>query len=156
MDVALFRWQEINVLSDGRCDMIKKVLFNQLPDRLLEKMLDKAALGQRVIASNVANVATPGYQRLGVSFDAELKKAMRPGLQHLATTDSRHFPNSGAFLSTQPKVALVEKGYWNGVNNVNIDQEMVDLAKNQLDFSIAAKITSLRGAQLRTAIRGRR
>jgi len=136
--------------------MIKQALFNQLPNRLLEKMLDKAALEQRVIASNVANVSTPGYQRLGVSFDEELKKALRPSLQHLARTDSRHFPDPDAILSTQPKTVLVDDGFWNGVNNVNIDQEMVDLAKNQLDFSIAAKITNLRGAQLRTAIRGSR
>ena len=48
--------------------MLKEMLFGRKPDIMLGKMLDKAALNQRVIASNIANVGTPGYERLGVSF----------------------------------------------------------------------------------------
>ncbi|MFC1693880.1 flagellar basal body rod protein FlgB [Candidatus Latescibacterota bacterium] len=136
--------------------MLKGILFKQRPDVLLEKMLDKAALTQRVIASNVANIGTPGYERLGVSFDEKLNKAMRPELMHIKRTDPRHLPDPHLPLKLRPEVAKVENGYWNGINNVNIDQEMVDLAKNQLDFNIAAKIKSIRINQLRTAIRGRR
>ena len=136
--------------------MFKEILFNRKPDILLAKMLDKASLNQRVIASNVANVTTPGYERLGVSFDEVMKKAMRTETKDLKRTDPRHMPYSDSIQRIKPKVAKVENGYWNGINNVNIDQEMVDLATNQLDFNIATKLLSDRFTGLRTAIRGRR
>lgn len=135
--------------------MLKEILFSQKSSVLLEKMLDKAALKQRVIASNVANVNTPGYKRLGVSFDEELSKAVKLGM-NIKHTDTRHFHASNLAETIKPEIAMVEDDFWNGVNNVNIDQEMVDLAKNQLDFNTAARLMNLRFTQLRTAIRGRR
>jgi len=135
--------------------MIKEVLFNQKPDILVSKMLDKAALYQRVIASNVANVGTPGYERLGVSFDEELARAMRLS-KKMKISDPRHIPSPDWLNTIKPEVAKVENGYWNGINNVNIDEEMVDLAKNQLDFNIGTRLMNMRFNQLRTAIRGRR
>src|SRR4029079_13125873 len=47
---------------------------------LLSQTLDAAALRHRVIAQNVANVNTPGYRRLEVSFEADLARALaNPG-----------------------------------------------------------------------------
>ena len=135
--------------------MIKEMLFNRKPDILLGKMLDKAAVTQRVIASNVANVGTPGYERLGVSFEKELIKAVKT-IGKLRTTNERHLPDPQWHRKIEPEVVKIENGYWNGINNVNIDEEMVELGKNQLDFNIASKILGMRFNQLRTAIRGRR
>jgi len=56
----------------------------------------------------------------------------------------------------QPEVVTVDDGYWNGINNVNIDQEMTDLAKNQLDFDMSSRLLAGRFTGLKTAIRGRR
>ena len=136
--------------------MLDKILFDNKPNILLEKMLDKAALSQRVIAANVANIGTPGYRRRAVSFEEKLQRAMRPGLQKLKTTHPRHLPGSDIIRKIKPEVVYVEDGYWNGINNVNIDEEMVELAKNQLDFDIAATLLNRRFTALRTAIRGRR
>lgn len=136
--------------------MLRKILFDNNPNILLGKMLDKAALSQRVISANIANISTPGYRRLGVSFDEKLKRAMRPGLKKMMRTHSRHLPDTGVLKKIKPEVVMIENGYWNGINNVNIDEEMVELAKNQLDFNIAVKLLSNRFAMLRTAIRGRR
>ena len=41
---------------------------------VLSRVLDTAALRHRVIAQNVANVNTPGYRRLEVTFEDELAK----------------------------------------------------------------------------------
>ena len=136
--------------------MLKEILFNQRPDILLGKVLDKAALTQRVIASNVANVSTPGYERMGVSFDEVLQRAVRADRMNVKRTDPRHQPSPNWMEEIKPEVAKIDDGYWNGINNVNIDREMVDLAKNQLDFNIASRLMNLRFSQLRTAIRGRR
>ncbi len=134
--------------------MLKNLLFDQKPDILLSLMLDKAALHQRVISSNVANVGTPGYERLGVSFEEKLEEAVRLG-EKMKTSDPRHIPSPTWYRDLKPEVAKIEDGYWNGINNVNIDQEMVDLAKNQLDFNIGVRLMSSRFNSLRTAIRGR-
>ena len=135
--------------------MLRNLLFDQKPDILLSLMLDKAAFHQRVISSNVANVGTPGYERLGVSFVEKLEEAVRLGGK-MKTSDPRHIPSPTWYRDLKPEVAKIEDGYWNGINNVNIDQEMVDLAKNQLDFNIGVRLMSSRFNSLRTAIRGRR
>lgn len=136
--------------------MLKEILFNSTAKILLGKMLDKAALNQRVISSNVANVNTPNYQKRGVSFDEKLRNAMRPGLNKMLTTNPRHFPDPDLLRNIKPEVVLIDNGYWNGINNVNIDEEMVELGKNQLDFDIAVKLLNNFFTNLRTAIRGRR
>ena len=136
--------------------MLEKILFDNNPTILLGKMLDRAALYQRVISANVANVGTPGYRRLGVSFDEKLRNAMRSGMKNVKRTHPKHLPASDRLKKIKPEVVMVENGYFNGINNVNIDEEMVELAKNQLDFNTAAKLLNLRFNSLRTAIRGRR
>ncbi len=136
--------------------MLREILFNNNSNILLGKMLDKSALSQRVIAANIANVGTPGYKSLGVSFDEKLKEVLRPGLQKMIKNNPRHLPDENMLMRIEPEVAMVENDYWNGINNVNIEDEMVELAKNQLDFNIASKLLSDRFTGLRTAIRGRR
>jgi flagellar basal-body rod protein FlgB len=134
--------------------MLKELLFGYTPNRALGKMLDKAAVAQRVISSNIANVGTPGYERLGVSFEDSLRKAMGAMKTNLLRTDPRHLPSAELLSKVKPEVVKVSDGYWNGINNVNIDREMTDLATNQLDFNIAARLLNSRFTGLRTAIRG--
>ena len=136
--------------------MLNEILFENRPQVLLEKMLDKASLNQKVISSNIANIGTPGYARRGVSFEEKLKSALRPGLNKMSRTNPRHMPEHRMFRKVEPEVVEIENTYWNGINNVNIDEEMVDLAKNQLDFNIAVKLLNDRFTGLKTAIRGKR
>lgn len=136
--------------------MLRELLFNNSNHILLHKMLDKAALAQRVIAANIANVSTPGYRRLSVSFDEKLKEALNDGIDKIKRTRIKHLPDPDMIKKLKPEIVMVQDGYWNGINNVNIDQEMVELGKNQLDFNIAAKLLNDRFNSLRTAIRGKR
>ena len=136
--------------------MLRKMFFDNKPQVLLRKMLDKAALNQRVISSNIANIGTSGYRKLGVSFEEKLKNALRPGLDKMSRTNPRHMPDHRVLKRIRPEVVEVENGYWNGINNVNIDEEMVARGKNQLDFNIAVKLLNGRFMGLRTAIKGRK
>ena len=45
-----------------------------------------------MIANNIANVNTPGYQRIEVSFESELRKALDPRRLMGARTDEAHMP----------------------------------------------------------------
>ena len=135
--------------------MVRQFLFGNTSNVLLARMMDKAAVSQRVIASNIANAGTPGYRRLGVSFDDIMRRAVAAD-RTIRRTDSRHLPDPNWQETITPEVALVEDDHWNGINNIDVDREMTDLAKNQLDFAIATRLTSMRYTQLRTAIRGGR
>ena len=134
--------------------MIKQALFNQLPDRLLEKMLDKAALHQRVIASNVANVSTPGYKNMGIDFKGELAKSTGKTNRLAGTlTDTNHIP-----LGQHPeKMPVVnhEKVASGDLNSVDIDREVPKMAQNELEFTTAARLLQKKFDGLRKAITSR-
>lgn len=56
-------------------------LFNQNGYLAAKKMLDATAVRQDAIASNIANVETPGYKRLDLAptFQAQLQQAVNGG-----------------------------------------------------------------------------
>jgi len=108
---------------------------------LLAQILNGASLRHRVIAQNVANVNTPGYRRLEVSFEADLARALAaPG---------------GGVAGVHPRVAVVDGPERVDGNTVDIDREMSDLGKNALLYQAAAQIVTSRIGSLRTAIAGR-
>lgn len=106
---------------------------------ILAQVLNAAGLRHRVIAQNVANVNTPGYRRLEVSFEADLAKAIA-------------HPGGGA---AAPKVVVADGPERVDGNTVDIDREMNDLTKNALLYQAAAQVLASRVATLRTAIAGR-
>ncbi|MCU0703621.1 MAG: flagellar basal body protein [Fimbriiglobus sp.] len=108
---------------------------------LLSRVMDAAALRQRVIAQNVANVNTPGYRRLTVEFEDELGKALAaPG---------------GTPAGVSPKVVVADLNDRVDENTVDLDREMGDLNKNTLLYQAAAQIAASRMASLRAAVSGR-
>ena len=55
--------------------MINTGVFDYI--NVLDKAADGAWLRNEAIANNIANVNTPGYKRQDVSFEAELKHALK-------------------------------------------------------------------------------
>ncbi len=110
---------------------------------LLSRLLDVAAMRQDVIAQNVANVNTPGFQTLDVSFEQALQERLM--------TDP-----SAAALEIQPEIVAGTGGIERADgNNVDIDLEMGRLQKNGMLFRIYAQIIANELAQHRSAITGR-
>jgi flagellar basal-body rod protein FlgB len=110
--------------------------------QLLTKLLDVSALRQDVIAQNVANVNTPGYSTLGVSFEDALKDVLTqgPGGQ-VAGVKAEVVSGTGG--------SAREDG-----NNVDIDLEMARLQKNAIYFQVYAQMLANDLAQFRSAIKG--
>ncbi len=108
---------------------------------ILAQVMNAAGLRQRVISQNVANVNTPGYHRLEVTFESDLAKAM-------AT------PTPGGPVIS-PKVIVADGPERVDGNTVDIDREMNDLTKNALLYQAAAQILAVRISQQRAAIAGR-
>ena len=134
--------------------MIKEKLFNATKLPILSKGLDAYALRHRAISDNVANVETPGYQRRKVEFEAKLQGAI--GEDTLVKTNSRHLGHGGMKVkNVNPEMKLdQEASDINDLNNVDIDREMGEMARNHLQFSFASKIASSSFDLIKFSIRG--
>lgn len=115
--------------------------------KLLEKLIDVSAIRHKVIANNIANVNTPGYKRLEVSFENELKAA----LSGSSTKDV-------SFMQPKVKVAKNTGNTTprNDGNNVTMEDEVSNLVKNSLSYNIYVQMLSKKFAALKTAIGGGR
>jgi len=124
----------------------------------LKKTLDAQALRQRAHAQNIANAETPGYRRVAVDFEGELKSVLdQGGIGDIRRTDERHMEvgGAGSLQTLQAKIrkeALDPNG--TGVNGVNIDLEMAEMAETQLRYMTALELLKRRYMSLKSAIRG--
>ncbi|WP_338452043.1 flagellar basal body rod protein FlgB [Niallia oryzisoli] len=118
----------------------------------LENALNYSATKQKVISQNIANVDTPNYKAKDVSFKAALDQAVG---QSISTnrTDNRHFvftkPSYSLSIMNKNLVSYNENG-----NSVDIDQEMADLAKNQIYFNALTERINGKFSTLQNVIRG--
>ncbi len=101
---------------------------------ILEDFIDYCSLRNKVISKNIANIGTQNYKREDVVF----KDLFNESMQNLKTTDPRHFGQINFESENTIKVDN-SKDMVSGINNVNIDEEMAELAKNTIKFKLASK-----------------
>lgn len=132
---------------------LQKILFDKTGVPRLRNALDLAAARQKLLTQNVANSETVGYKRKDINFQAELQAAMGSG-GHLSMKTTRPGHVGGVAQTRTPKVNedKIPAGQKNGVD---IDREMVNVAQNQMEYNVAAKLVRQKFDALRTAIRGR-
>ncbi len=137
--------------------MLGESIFNSSDIPLLTKSLDAGMLRNKAIANNIANVNTPGYKRLEVSFEDELKKALDRGKLKGMRTDDKHLDLGKMDIgSLSPKIKRpVDPTLPSGVNNVDIDSEMAKLAENQILYNFSAKFLSGKFKKLNAAIQAK-
>ncbi len=134
-------------------NVINKAVWQKIGVDAFGKMLDLAAYRHKLISGNVANSATPGYAAKDVDFDGEMKKALGGGpMLPLATTDQKHISNVGR----DTKVKVIEHGPESDddLNGVDIDKEVTNLAVNQMNYTIGARLLEKQLSVLRKAITG--
>jgi flagellar basal-body rod protein FlgB len=137
--------------------MLGETLFNRSSIPLLTKSLDAGMLRAKAIANNIANINTPGYHRIEVTFEDELRKALDKSKLQGARTDEKHL-ELGKFdvSSINPKVKKpIDPTLPSGVNNVDIDSEMAKLAENQLLYNFSAKFLHGKFSKLNAAIQAK-
>lgn len=136
--------------------MIRNFILEQTNIPLLNKALDVYSLRQRTISSNIANVNTTGYRKKEVKFEEVLQAQMRKRLSGLRTNEN-HLPvGSLRAREVRPRVLeSVSDEQFSGVNNVDIEQEIVEQVKNQIRFMYASRLASGKFAALRASIKGR-
>lgn len=137
--------------------MFGDVLFNKTNLPLISRTMDAAMMRGKVIANNIANVNTPGFRRVEVKFEEQLRDALDRTRLKGATTDEGHIRigrknlsdvNAKAYHPYDPTLA-------SGVNNVDIDMEMSKLAETQLSYNYAIRFGQGVFKKLNAAIQGK-
>jgi flagellar basal-body rod protein FlgB len=127
-------------------------IFNDPVMTVLEKVMDGCMLRGRVTANNIANVNTPGFKRSSVSFESELLGILSDG----EVMGARSASDGLKDFQPAVQVDLQTASRYDG-NNVNIDQEMAELSKNTIKFSLATELMKKKLGMLRYVItEGRR
>lgn len=127
-----------------------------VPD--LEKSMDTYSLRQKAISNNIANAMTPGYKAQKVSFEEEYKKLLEPVPLRGIRTHENHIqiPQMKKLADIDPEIVFKESPLNDtGLNNVDIDKEMAEMAENSLRFEMATKLVNRRFGGVRRAIQGR-
>lgn len=114
---------------------------------VLEKGLNAATMRRQVLANNIANVDVPHFKRSEVVFESEMKRAMDDtasfeGEQNTFKLKKVH-PNHIShrkyrkFHEVSPKVSIDYNSQMrNDGNNVDIEDEVSKLVRNQMQYSL--------------------
>ena len=111
--------------------------------------MDEAAARQQAISSNIANVNTPGYQRLDVSTN--FQNAYANALSRLSEGDT--ISNDDMPEPTIEKAISQGPAKPDG-NTVQIQQEMVGLAQNSARYEFSGQLLTVNYHNLKSAITG--
>jgi len=108
----------------------------------VEKAMQGSLLRQQVLANNIANANTPGFQRSDVDFQSALAQAFSSGT-----------PSTGQLeqITFSPQTAANGAMQVDG-NTVDINTENADLSENTLDYQALESVMGTRMSILKTAI----
>lgn len=112
-----------------------KLLDNQ-HTKLLAKAMDVYSLRQKITASNVSNIDTPGYRKLSVSFEEELKKVSESSL------------SDDAISSVQPEIVETDQ-------KPVLEDELLEMADTQVRVQMVTRALRQNYELMRTGITGR-
>ena len=104
-----------------------------------------------IIASNIANAATPNYKARDINFLDEFKKVTNTG--EIKTTHSNHIPTknyniSGKAFYRDPVIASLDG------NTVELSVEQMQFAENTMKYQTTLKFLNGKITKIISAIRG--
>ena len=104
-----------------------------------------------IIASNIANAATPNYKARDINFLDEFKKVTNTG--EIKTTHSNHIPTknyniSGKAFYRDPVIASLDG------NTVELSVEQMQFAENTMRYQTTLKFLNGKITKMISAIRG--
>jgi flagellar basal-body rod protein FlgB len=114
--------------------LLLAAMLDGLPDRI-ERYMDVLSVRQRLVAANIANVDTPGYQTRDLDFQSELERQLHGAARPLPVLhEVSHLPVK------------------NDGNNVSLDREARLLAENALRFNVASNLLRSQIRMVKSAI----
>ena len=118
--------------------------------------IHSVALGLRnkkneIIASNIANAATPNYKARDLDFNSEMSRHLKTG--NLTTTNEKHFslmrPVSHKGVSFREPLQQSLDG-----NTVELAVEQMEFSENSIRYSTTLSFLNSKISGLMSAIRG--
>ncbi len=125
-------------------------------DQIKMAAMDLRLERQQVLNSNIANAETPGFRAIGFDFEEQLQALSSDEESGpMRATDPRHFRSDlveadgtlQAEVYVRPNESVGQDG-----NTVDIDQEMSQIAQNQILYRATAELINKKLATLKYAI----
>jgi flagellar basal-body rod protein FlgB len=107
-------------------------MLDPIADRLVQYM-DLLSTRQKLVASNIANIDTPGYKSKDIDFQFEFMSLMQGAAPNVIDTPGLQTKNDG--------------------NNVSLDRETRLLAENSMRFNMAESLIRSQLLMVRSAIK---
>ncbi len=104
---------------------------------LLEKALDIRAFYHRILASNIANVETPGYKEKDLDFRKELDSLTNDPAAHIEVSEKS---------TADDGIAAVDG------NSVGLENQIVKMTENTLMFNSLVQMINKKFSMIRYAI----
>lgn len=135
---------------------LKEALLARTAIPVVAKSLDACTLRGRAIANNLANVMTPGYQRIEVAFEDRLKKALDEKQLAGSTKNPNHMQMGRLDVEKLQPVAYRSQDPTlpGEINNVDVDMEAAKLAENQILYMFGIKFIQDQKSNIVSAISG--
>jgi flagellar basal-body rod protein FlgB len=131
-------------------------LFQSTTVPVLQEVVSFAETRQAVLAGNIANIDTPGYQAKDLSvedFQSRLKQAIEDRDDPMVRSPGE------AQLPPKPVMAEVAKSsrmvLRHDMGNVDMESQVTEMVKNQMQHNTALALLTDQFRQLQTAISGR-
>jgi flagellar basal-body rod protein FlgB len=120
-------------------------LYDRESYQMAKVLMDASLLRHQAVASNIANVETPGYQRvqLDPGFDQQLMNALESG-------------NTQAMGNLNPQIMVDDRtpAVRPDGNNVQLADEMLAMNRNALEYEFLSRYMSKSFSKIKTAITG--
>lgn len=126
-------------------------LFNMTAIPVMEQVAKFAQSRHQVLAGNLANIDTPGYRARDLSVE-QFQSRLKQAIEH------HHQPSNAteAGQSVQQPLAKVSEGLgtivYHDDSNVGVEQQVTEIAKNQLQHNLAMTVLGNQFRLLQTAI----
>jgi len=124
-------------------------------DALTNKLaadLDVKILRSELIASNIANVDTPGYKARDLKFHRVLTESMEEENIKMKQTHVKHMTPGETPNSISNEIVENPNPSRPDGNNVNVDEEMLKLTEINIQYNVSVQLLSKRLRQLSDAI----
>ena len=122
-----------------------EALFNGPEYLATKKAMDATVMRQEAIASNLANIETPGYKRIDIapSFESQLQQAIGSG-------------DANQINGLQPSLSIDSDAVASRTdgNTVQLESEMLKLDQNSVEDAVETQVVSWSLGKLRMAVVG--
>jgi flagellar basal-body rod protein FlgB len=120
----------------------------------LQRALDGTWQREKSIAANIANHETPGYKAIKVEFETALDRAVRDFRRKAAVSEGGRADALDSVKNADIR-AYESRVYSEraDANNVNLEEENIEMAKVQLQYSYLTRQITDTFSRLRYAVR---